>query len=51
MKNKQLDKPLRIKPDNVKYVVQPGDSLWRIAIEYGITLEELMRINQLKTDV
>ncbi|MDI9466726.1 MAG: NlpC/P60 family protein [Bacillota bacterium] len=38
-------------PDNVKYVVQPGDSLWRIAIEYGITLEELMRFNQLKTDV
>lgn len=36
---------------NINYVVQPGDSLWGIALQHGITIEELMRINQLSTEI
>jgi cell wall-associated NlpC family hydrolase len=36
---------------NIKYTVQPGDSLWKIASQNGITVDELMRINQLSTEI
>ena len=29
------------------YVVQPGDSLWKIATKYGISVEELVRLNHM----
>ena len=29
------------------YVVQPGDSLWKIATKYGISVEELARVNRI----
>lgn len=31
----------------VRYVVQPGDSLWSIARAFGTTMDELIRINNL----
>lgn len=33
------------------YIVQPGDSLWGIALRHGTTLERLMEMNQLETQV
>ncbi|RDV83250.1 C40 family peptidase [Ammonifex thiophilus] len=33
------------------YVVQPGDCLWNIAIKYGITVQDLMEANGLKSTV
>lgn len=33
----------------VGYEVQPGDTLWDIAIRFGTTVEELVRLNQLQT--
>ena len=29
------------------HVVQPGDSLWKIATRYGISVEELVHLNQM----
>lgn len=31
----------------VRYVVRPGDSLWSIARDFGVTMEELIRLNNL----
>ena len=39
-----------VNPDIV-YVVQAGDSLLSIARQHGITIEEIMRVNQLNTEV
>ena len=36
------------KPAILLYVVQPGDSLWKIAKKYNAPLELLKEINQLK---
>ena len=33
------------------YTVQPGDGLWRIAKNYGLTLDELKSINQLTSNI
>ena len=33
------------------YTVQPGDGLWRIAKNHGLTLDELKAINQLTTNI
>ena len=33
----------------VGYEVQPGDTLWAIAIRFGTTVEELVRLNRLQT--
>ncbi|BDR56386.1 LysM peptidoglycan-binding domain-containing protein [Xylocopilactobacillus apis] len=35
---------------NSDYVVQKGDSLYRIALKNGISLEQLLKINNLKAD-
>lgn len=34
--------------DNYQYVVKQGDSLYKIAKEYGVTVNELLNINGLK---
>lgn len=36
---------------NRVYTVQPGDSLYKIAIKYGITIQQLKTENNLKTDI
>lgn len=33
------------------YIVQPGDGLWRIAKNHGLTLDELKSINQLTSNI
>lgn len=33
--------------NNFKYTVRPGDSLWKIANEYGITVDQLISANNL----
>lgn len=33
------------------YIVQAGDSLWSIAVRHGITLQEIMEMNQLDSDI
>jgi hypothetical protein len=39
-------------PPNPKkiHTVEPGDSLWKIARKYHVTIEELMRVNRLETE-
>lgn len=37
--------------DNTIYVVQPGDSLWSIANQYGISVNEIVELNKLGTTV
>ena len=41
-----LEKPPP-KTESEVYEVRPGDSLWRVAIEHGMSVEELMRLNDL----
>ncbi|QVK18608.1 stage II sporulation protein D [Mycoplasmatota bacterium] len=36
--------------NNQSYVVEPGDSLWRIANNYGISVDDLKEMNDLTTD-
>ncbi len=45
-----LDKPPAA-PDPRVHVIARGESLWLIAKKYHVSLEELKRYNQLKTDV
>ena len=33
------------------YTVQPGDGLWRIAKNHGLTLDELKSVNQLTSNI
>ncbi len=35
-------------PDSHKYVVQPKETLWRVAKRYGVSLDLLIEINGLK---
>lgn len=37
----------QIPDNNFKYTVRPGDSLWKIANEYGITVDQLISANNL----
>ncbi|HEY5584459.1 MAG TPA: SPOCS domain-containing protein [Ruminiclostridium sp.] len=41
------EKRLVLMPSVIVYIIQPGDSLWKIAKKYGITVEDLMKINNL----
>ena len=36
--------------NNTDYVVQPGDTLWRISAVSGISLDELRRLNNLTAE-
>ncbi|MEM9445373.1 MAG: LysM peptidoglycan-binding domain-containing protein [Verrucomicrobiota bacterium] len=33
------------------HIVQRGDSLWKIAQEYGVSLENLKKANELSSDL
>jgi len=37
-------------PEGIIYTVAPGDSLWSIALEFGVTVEALMEANGLSED-
>lgn len=37
-------------PSVVGYIVQPGDTLWKIAKEFHTTIEDIKEINELTTD-
>ena len=37
----------QIPDNNFKYTIKPGDSLWKIANEYGITVDQLISANNL----
>lgn len=38
-------------PDQAVYVVQAGDSLWLIALRFGVSIEDLIRVNNLSEPV
>ena len=40
-----------IESTETTYTVQPGDGLWRIAKNHGLTLDELKSMNQLTTNI
>ena len=40
---------LKRMPGIVGYIVQPGDSLWKIAREYHTSVEEIMNVNHLSS--
>lgn len=42
---------LLIRPDNLKYVVEPGDTLSKIAYKFGITIDQIMTFNSQIEDV
>ncbi|TFD97039.1 LysM peptidoglycan-binding domain-containing protein [Jeotgalibacillus sp. R-1-5s-1] len=44
-------KPTPPTPALAVYKVQPGDSLSKIAVQYGLTIKELMDLNQLSTTI
>jgi len=46
---KKSPNPQNTRQDPDTYVVKPGDTLLQIADKHGLTLTELMRLNQLKT--
>ncbi|RZK11317.1 MAG: LysM domain-containing protein [Hymenobacter sp.] len=43
-------KPLADGPRLATHIVQPGDTLFSIARRFGLSLEELKRLNHLATD-
>ena len=44
-------KKLQEMPGIVGYIVQPGDSLWKIAKKFHTTVESIMAMNDLTDDV
>ncbi|MYE98897.1 MAG: transglycosylase SLT domain-containing protein [Gammaproteobacteria bacterium] len=42
--------PASVEADLIRYLVQPGDSMWAIARRYGVRLEDLLRWNSLEAD-
>jgi len=40
-----------LKEDPVTYIVEEGDTLYRIALDHGVTLEELRSLNELTEDL
>ncbi len=43
-------KPVAPKPKKKFHTIEPGDSLWKIARKYKVSVEELMRVNHLETE-
>ncbi len=54
--SKELKKPLRQMGQDAKlpststYIVQEGDTLWKIGKKFGVKVEELKEVNRLQTD-
>ncbi len=46
----QTQLPPSPKPKKKIHTVEPGDSLWKIARKYRVTIEDIMRINHLETE-
>ena len=47
----EVESPVLEESDVVTYTVQAGDSLWKIASLYGITVEEIKAANNLTSDM
>ena len=45
------EEDIRNKPGMIGYIVQKGDSLWSIAKRFATTVDSVMRLNELETDV
>jgi hypothetical protein len=39
-----------VKPKKKMHTIEPGDSLWKIARKYHVTVEEIMRVNHMETE-
>jgi hypothetical protein len=42
--------PPAAKPKKRMHTIEPGDSLWKIARKYHVTVEEIMRVNRMETE-
>ena len=49
--NQQLLIPKTTETETGIYVVQPGDTLYQLALKYGLTVDELKKANNLNTNV
>lgn len=47
-KESEKDKDWPKKPAGGRYIVKKGDSLWKIARRYGVSLEKLIQANNIK---
>ncbi len=45
-----ISAPLPVKPKRKLHIVEPGDSLWKIARKYHVGIEDIMRLNQMDTE-